>query len=149
MDEFNLHFTGDIHSVTAANNLIAAAIDARMFHKNKQSIADSYKRLAQKPGKGELAFTDSRNRRLEKLGISPPLAPIDEQKESFVRLNIDPNTITLCRFIGTNDRFLRKVTIGQSPAEKNQARQTKFTISVASELMVILSLATDFADACR
>lgn len=32
MDEFNLHLTGDIHAVTAANNLLAAAIDARMFH---------------------------------------------------------------------------------------------------------------------
>ena len=152
MDEFNLHFTGDIHAVTAANNLIAAAIDARMFHENTQSVADLYRRLIQKPGKSELAFTDAQKRRLEKLGISPSLAPTeltDEQKESFARLNIDPNTITLCRVIDTNDRFLRKITIGQSPTEKNQTRQTKFAISVASELMAILSLATDFADACR
>ena len=32
MDEFNLHLTGDIHAITAANNLLAAAIDTRMFH---------------------------------------------------------------------------------------------------------------------
>lgn len=37
MTEFNLHLTGDIHAVTAANNLLAAAIDARMFHESTQS----------------------------------------------------------------------------------------------------------------
>jgi hypothetical protein len=34
MDEFNLHMTGDIHAITAANNLVAAAIDARTFHES-------------------------------------------------------------------------------------------------------------------
>lgn len=37
MDEFNLHLTGDIHAITAANNLLAAAIDTRMFHESTQS----------------------------------------------------------------------------------------------------------------
>ena len=32
MEDFNLHMTGDIHAITAANNLFAAAIDARIFH---------------------------------------------------------------------------------------------------------------------
>ncbi len=36
MDEMNLHLTGDIHAITAANNLLAAAIDARMFHESSQ-----------------------------------------------------------------------------------------------------------------
>ena len=36
MEEMNLHLTGDIHAITAANNLLAAAIDARMFHENTQ-----------------------------------------------------------------------------------------------------------------
>ena len=36
MDEMNLHLTGDIHAITAANNLLAAAIDARMFHESTQ-----------------------------------------------------------------------------------------------------------------
>ena len=35
--QFNLHLTGDIHAVTAANNLLAAALDARMFHEATQS----------------------------------------------------------------------------------------------------------------
>lgn len=37
MEEFNLHLTGDIHAITAANNLVAAAIDTRMFHEHTQS----------------------------------------------------------------------------------------------------------------
>ena len=37
MEEFNLHLTGDIHAITAANNLLAAAIDARMHHESYQS----------------------------------------------------------------------------------------------------------------
>jgi len=37
MEEFNLHLTGDIHAVTAANNLLVAAIDARMFHEATQT----------------------------------------------------------------------------------------------------------------
>ena len=40
MDEFNLHLTGDIHAITAANNLLAAAIDTRMFHESTQSDQD-------------------------------------------------------------------------------------------------------------
>lgn len=36
MDDFNLHLTGDIHAITAANNLLAAQIDARMFHEATQ-----------------------------------------------------------------------------------------------------------------
>merc|ERR1719186_1942232 len=38
MDEFNLHLTGDIHAITAANNLLAAQIDARMFHEKTQPL---------------------------------------------------------------------------------------------------------------
>lgn len=45
-----------------------------------------------------------------------------------------------------NDRYLRKITIGQSPTEKGLFRETSFAISVASEIMAILSLATDLAD---
>lgn len=44
MEEMNLHLTGDIHAITAANNLLAAAIDARMFHENTQVSARSHPR---------------------------------------------------------------------------------------------------------
>ena len=45
MEEFNLHLTGDIHAVTAANNLLAAAIEARMFHEATQSDEALFKRM--------------------------------------------------------------------------------------------------------
>lgn len=45
MEEFNLHLTGDLHAITAANNLLAAAIEARMFHESTQSDAALFKRL--------------------------------------------------------------------------------------------------------
>ncbi len=44
MDEFNLHLTGDIHAITAANNLLAAQIDARMFHEATQPLQALYNR---------------------------------------------------------------------------------------------------------
>uniref|UniRef100_A0A161XQY3 Formate--tetrahydrofolate ligase n=1 Tax=Daucus carota subsp. sativus TaxID=79200 RepID=A0A161XQY3_DAUCS len=45
MDEFNLHLTGDIHAITVANNLLAAAIDARMFQESTQSDKALFNRL--------------------------------------------------------------------------------------------------------
>lgn len=45
MEEFNLHLTGDIHAVTAANNLLAAQLDARIFHEKTQSDKSLYDRL--------------------------------------------------------------------------------------------------------
>ena len=46
----------------------------------------------------------------------------------------------------TNDRFLRKITVGQSPTEKGQTRECQFDISVASEIMAVLALTTSMAD---
>ena len=47
MEEFNLHLTGDIHAISIANNLLAAAIDTRMFHEGCQSDAALYRRLTE------------------------------------------------------------------------------------------------------
>lgn len=44
------------------------------------------------------------------------------------------------------DRFLRKITIGQSPTEKNFTRETNFDITVASEIMAVLALTTSLGD---
>lgn len=49
MEEFNLHLTGDIHAVTAANNLLAAAIDTRMYHEATQKDAALFRRLCPVP----------------------------------------------------------------------------------------------------
>lgn len=48
--------------------------------------------------------------------------------------------------IDLNDRYLRKITVGQSPTEKGLTRETGFVISVASEIMAILALAKDLKD---
>ena len=152
MDEFNLHLTGDIHAISAANNLIAAAIDARVFHESTQSDAALYNRLVPKaPGKPR-KFTTIQKRRLVKLGLSAEADPESlsaEQKKDFARLDIDPATINWHRVVDMNDRYLRQITIGEAPSEKGLTRSTGFDISVASELMAILALANSLADAKR
>ncbi|ORZ03198.1 formate--tetrahydrofolate ligase-domain-containing protein [Syncephalastrum racemosum] len=147
MDEFNLHMTGDIHAVTAANNLLAAAIDARMFHENTQTDKALFNRLCPAQ-KGQRKFAPVMFKRLEKLGINKtdPSELTEEEIHKFARLDIDPATITWQRVMDINDRFLRKITVGQNPTEKGQERTTGFDISVASEVMAVLALATDLKD---
>ena len=148
MEEFNLHLTGDLHAITAANNLLAAAIDARMFHEKSADDAAMFERLCP-PGKdGSRKFSPVMLRRLRKLGISKidPNELIPEERSRFARLDIDPASITWRRVIDTNDRMLRQITIGQGPEEKGFTRTTGFDITVASEIMAILALATDLAD---
>lgn len=48
--------------------------------------------------------------------------------------------------VDVNDRFLRKIVIGNSPTEKNMTRETSFSITVASEIMAVLALAKDLSD---
>lgn len=147
MDEFNLHLTGDIHAITAANNLLAAAIDTRIFHENTSKDAGLFKRLVPvKNGKRE--FAPIMFRRLKKLGITKtdPAELTEEEISRFVRLDIDPETITWRRVLDVNDRHLRGITIGTAPTEKGQTRESGFDISVASECMAILALSTSLAD---
>ncbi|ONH67931.1 C-1-tetrahydrofolate synthase, mitochondrial [Cyberlindnera fabianii] len=152
MDEFNMHLTGDIHAIGAANNLLAAAIDTRIFHEMTQKKDDTfYKRLVPKK-KGERKFTKSMLTRLEKLGINKtnPDDLTPEEINKFARLNINPDTITIKRVVDVNDRFLRQVTIGQAATEaKGVPRVTGFDITVASELMAILALSQDLHDLQR
>jgi formate--tetrahydrofolate ligase len=97
METFNLHLTGDIHAVTAANNLLAAMIDNRLLRDNP--------------------------------------------------LNIDPETITWRRVLDVNDRALRDIIIGLGGRNVGGVpRETGFDISVASEVMAILALATSLKD---
>jgi len=147
MDEFNLHLTGDIHAITAANNLLAAQIDARMFHEKTQETAALYRRLVPEI-KGVRKFSPIQETRLKKLGIESrdPNSLTGDEVERFARLDIDPATITWQRVIDTNDRYLRKITIGQSATEKGHTRETQFDIAVASEIMAVLALTTSLAD---
>lgn len=148
MEDFNLHLTGDIHAITAANNLLAAAIDARMFHESSQSDEALFGRLCPPDKEGNRSFSPSMIRRLQKLGIdkTDPNELTPEERGRFVRLDIDPASITWRRVVDTNDRFLREVEIGLGPAEKGKTRLTGFDITVASEIMAILALTTDLTD---
>ena len=96
MEQINLHFTGDFHAITSANNLLAALIDNHIYHGNK--------------------------------------------------LNIDPRRVTWARACDMNDRSLRDVVIGLGGVANGYPRQTKFDITVASEIMAVFCLATDLAD---
>uniref|UniRef100_A0A8C4XUB7 C-1-tetrahydrofolate synthase, cytoplasmic n=1 Tax=Falco tinnunculus TaxID=100819 RepID=A0A8C4XUB7_FALTI len=147
MDEFNLHLTGDIHAITAANNLVAAAVDARIFHELTQTDQALYSRLVPSVN-GVRKFSDIQIRRLQKLGINKtdPATLTKEEVNFFVRLDIDPSTITWQRVLDTNDRFLRKITIGQSPTEKGFSRTAQFDITVSSEIMAVLALSDGLDD---
>lgn len=148
MDEFNLHLTGDIHAITAANNLLAAAIDARIFHEATQSDKALFSRLCPPNKEGRRTFSNIMYRRLNKLGIDKtnPDDLTPEEVSKFARLDIDPDSVTWRRVMDVNDRFLRKITVGQGPDEKGMVRETGFDISVASEIMAVLALTTSLAD---
>ncbi|MDQ0429813.1 formate--tetrahydrofolate ligase [Planomicrobium stackebrandtii] len=96
MEDINLHFTGDIHAITSANNALAALIDNHLHQGNL--------------------------------------------------LNIDPRRITWKRALDINDRALRQVTIGLGGPGQGVPREDGFDITVASEIMAVLCLATSLAD---
>jgi len=148
MEDFNLHLTGDIHAITAANNLLAAAIDTRMMHESLQTDKALFDRLCPKDKKGKREFGVGMIGRLKKLGITEtdPELLTDEQKAKFARLDIDPTTVTWRRAVDVNDRMLRGITVGQGPEERGFEIKTNFYISVASEIMAILALATSLED---
>uniref|UniRef100_A0A8B9TP88 C-1-tetrahydrofolate synthase, cytoplasmic n=1 Tax=Anas platyrhynchos TaxID=8839 RepID=A0A8B9TP88_ANAPL len=127
MEEFNLHLTGDIH-----------------LTQNDQAL---YNRLVPSVN-GVRKFSEIQIRRLQKLGINKtdPTTLTKEEVNMFVRLDIDPATITWQRVLDTNDRFLRKITIGQSPTEKGFSRTAQFDITVSSEIMAVLALSDSLDD---
>lgn len=94
MEDINLHFTGDIHAITAANNLLASLIDNHIYYGN------------------QLGF----------------------------------ERIVWKRCVDLNDRQLRQVETGLSGEKKIVPRNDKFDITVASEIMAIVCLATDLKD---
>jgi formyltetrahydrofolate synthetase len=144
MEEFNLHLTGDIHAVTAANNLVAAGIDARILHERANPDNAKLGRALCPDG----SFARGIAARARRLGITAgryeDLTP-DEMLRLF-RLDIDPASITWQRVLDVNDRFLRRVQVGLGDAEQGNERVTGFDISVASEVMAILALTTGLED---
>ena len=149
MESFNLHLTGDIHAIGAAHNLCAAALDTRLYHEATQTDEQLWERLCPRDGQGKRSFAPIMRRRLKKLGIDAEAAPEDltpAQISAFVRLDVDPETITWRRVLDVNDRFLRSITVGQGDSEKGMARKTGFDITVASEIMAVLALSTNLVD---
>ncbi|HJJ88664.1 MAG TPA: formate--tetrahydrofolate ligase [Methanocorpusculum sp.] len=96
MEDINLHFTGDIHAITAANNLLCAMIDNHIQQGNS--------------------------------------------------LDIDTRRIIFKRCLDMNDRALRNLIVGLGGSSNGVPREDHFMISVASEVMAILCLATDIID---
>ncbi|MBR2036736.1 MAG: formate--tetrahydrofolate ligase [Lachnospiraceae bacterium] len=96
MEDINLHFTGDFHAITSANNLLAAILDNHIQQGNV--------------------------------------------------LNIDTRNITWKRCLDMNDRVLRNVVVGLGSKADGFVREDHFVITVASEIMAVLCLATDMAD---
>ncbi len=96
MEDINLHFTGDIHAITTANNAISAFLDNSLQQGNP--------------------------------------------------LNIDPRRIIWKRVLDLNDRALRHITIGLGGPVNGVPREDGFDITVASEIMAVLCLATSIDD---
>ncbi len=96
MEDLNLHFTGDFHAITSANNLLTAMLDNHIFQGNA--------------------------------------------------LNIDPKQVVWKRCLDMNDRALRNITIGMGKKSDGVVREDHFVITVATEIMAILCLATDMED---
>jgi len=96
MDDLNLHFTGDFHAITVANNLLAALLDNHIQQGNE--------------------------------------------------LGIDTRQIVWKRCLDMNDRVLRNVVVGLGSKMDGVTREDHFVITVASEIMAILCLASDMKD---
>ncbi len=96
MEDLNLHFTGDFHAITAANNLLAALLDNHIQQGNV--------------------------------------------------LQIDTRQIVWKRCMDMNDRALRNIVVGLGAKSDGFVREDHFVITVATEIMAILCLASDMAD---
>ncbi len=96
MEDLNLHFTGDFHAITSANNLLAALLDNHIQQGNA--------------------------------------------------LKIDPRQVVWKRCLDMNDRVLRNVVVGLGAKTDGTVREDHFVITVASEIMAILCLASDMED---
>ncbi len=148
MEDFNLHLTGDMHAIIAANNLLAAAIDARIFHEATQTDEQLFHRFCPPDKQGDRTFGLGMRGRLKKLGldlVDPCDLSIEDRKRMF-RLDMDPEKVIWKRVLDTNDRYLRGVTIGKGVEEKGISRKTGFDIAPASEIMAILALTTSLTD---
>jgi formyltetrahydrofolate synthetase len=148
MEDFNLHLTGDIHAITAAHNLVAAALDARVMHEKTQDAGKMFDALCPVDKKGNRKFSPNMMRRLKKLGITKtnPNELTPEERARFAYLDIDESTITWRRVVDINDRMLREIQVGLGKDEAGHEHRSGYDITVASEIMAVLALTTDLED---
>jgi formyltetrahydrofolate synthetase len=149
MEDFNLHLTGDIHAITAAHNLCAAALDARILHEAQTPDDEKlFNALCPPDKKGNRRFSPSMLRRLKKLGIEKkdPNELTPEERRRFARLDMDYAGVQWRRVIDVNDRFLREIEVGRGKDEAGFEHRSGYDITVASEIMAILALTTSLED---
>lgn len=149
MEDFNLHLTGDIHAITAAHNLCAAALDTRIMHEaNTPDDEKLFNALCPPDKQGNRKFSPTMLRRLKKLGIekTDPNELTPEERRRFARLNIDYSGVQWRRVIDINDRMLREIQVGLGKEEQGFEHRSGYDISVASEIMAILALTTSLED---
>ncbi len=149
MEDFNLHLTGDIHAITAAHNLCAAALDTRIMHEaNTPDDEKLFNALCPPDKKGNRRFSPSMLRRLKKLGINKknPNDLTPEERSRFARLDVDYSGVQWRRVIDVNDRMLREVQVGVGKDEQGFEHRSGYDITVASEIMAILALTASLED---
>jgi formyltetrahydrofolate synthetase len=149
MEDFNLHLTGDIHAITAAHNLCAAALDARILHEaNTPDDEKLFNALCPPDKKGSRKFSPSMLRRLKRLGINKknPNDLTPEERSRFARLDIGYEGVQWRRVIDINDRLLRDIQVGLGKDEAGFEHKSGYDITVASEIMAILALTTSLED---
>lgn len=149
MEDFNLHLTGDIHAITAAHNLMAAAVDARMLHERLTPDDERlFNAFCPRDKVGRRHFVESQKRRMHALGIeaTDPDELTAQQRRDMFRLDIDPRSITWNRVLDVNDRMLRAVQIGLGEEERGSERTAGFDITGVSEIMAILALTSSLQD---
>jgi formyltetrahydrofolate synthetase len=149
MEDFNLHLTGDIHAITAAHNLCAAALDTRIMHEaNTPDDNKLFDALCPPDKQGNRRFSPTMLRRLKKLGIekTDPKELTAEEKRRFARLDIDYHGVQWRRVIDINDRMLREIQVGLGKEEAGFEHRSGYDITVASEIMAILALTTSLED---
>lgn len=149
MEDFNLHLTGDIHAITAAHNLCAAALDTRIMHEaNTPDDEKLFNALCPPAKDGSRRFSPSMLRRLKKLGIekTDPSELTPEERRRFARLDVDYHGVQWRRVIDINDRMLREIQVGVGKDEAGFEHRSGYDITVASEIMAILALTTGLED---
>lgn len=145
MEEANLHLTGDFHAISAAHNLLAAAIFTRIIHESKSTDEQLLRRMCPLDARtGKHKIPGHLQRRQARLGLDSDIASLSPGEVSrLVRLNVDPDKVYWRRVVDCNDKMLRHIT---TVSDGVSIEDTGFDITPASEIMAIVCQAVNLAD---